>query len=691
MPDKDNQNKELVEAITVNFESAGKYSRFNKQQISKFIFGVLTLILILVLWFVISAKTVIIEITPDPDHIDLNNGPLAIKIGERFLAQPGDYQLVAHKQGYHSIDEIISIDMLPSYLFKRALKKKPGFIDIQLDAPDRARVYIDRRYVGVAPINDVALTPGMHSIELQRYRYQPLRSELQVKGAEEKQEFSFTMSPGWSVVTVDSMPSDAQIWIDGDRYGNTPAALELNAGTYHMEIVHPDYAAHIADFVVLPNQGLELGTINLGRDPSYLIIKSQPSGAAIFLKDKQQGLTPLTIQAMPNLDYQLKFQKSGYRSLSRSVKLAPGESKTVTVSLKPILATLNLEVTPKTAEVLIDGVSQGAGNQTLSLTTAVHTIEVRESGYEPYIATIEPQANEPVHKSVSLQLKESGSANIPSLITNSEGQQLRLIKPGEFVMGASRREQGRRANEVLRSVQLTRKFYIGVNEVTNEEFARFEPGHNSGSFGGVDLTAAKLPVSNITWEQAARYCNWLSRKEDLPITYREKDGRIVAEENILTGYRLVTEAEWAWVARVQSDGALLRYSWGNKYPPVTLNENFADENTKQIIGLVINNVADGFTGPAPVGSFEANQHGLHDIGGNVAEWVHDYYTIHSRPESYVFIDPIGPQQGKHHVIRGASWLRGTLSNTRLAYRDYRQKPKVDVGFRIARYVEINNQ
>jgi len=67
--------------------------------------------------------------------------------------------------------------------------------------------------------------------------------------------------------------------------------------------------------------------------------------------------------------------------------------------------------------------------------------------------------------------------------------------------------------------------------------------------------------------------------------------------------------------------------------------------------------------------------------------VHDFYTIYSAATSQVSIDPTGPKQGKHHVVRGSSWLRGTLSNTRLAYRDYRENAHAEIGFRIARYID----
>ena len=690
MPQRNTQHRQLIEAVRIDADQPRARGRYSQKQLLKILLGLLALSLVFLLWFVISARSVIIAISPAPDNISLTEGWPALKLQHRYLAQPGEYRLTASRQGYYPLNESLTVGRLPSYTFKRTLQKKPGRVSIALQTPERARVYINNRYVGVAPMQDLALKPGAHSIELQRYRYQPLRSQLQVEGGEVRQQFSFTLSPDWSLVSLDSRPSNAQVWLNDQRYGDTPLALELDAGVHRLAIVHADYAAHISDFVVLPDQPLDLGVIELERDASYLVIRSQPDAASVYIDGRPRGTTPLTIRATPNADYSLRFDKPGYRRLSRHVSVSAGERKSVAVVLKPILSSVHLDITPKTAQVTVDGKPQAKGSQTLSLTATSHTIEVKESGYQTYTFTLTPSADRPIHKKITLQLKQSARAPFPPQTSNSQGQTLRLITPGEFVMGASRREQGRRANERLRRVKLTRRFYIGVNEITNEEFARFDARHNSGVYQGVNLAADRLPVTNISWQQAAQYCNWLSRKEDLPVTYRQKDGRLVAQERLLTGYRLVTEAEWAWVARVRADGSLQRYGWGDEYPPGMLNGNYADESSRRIIGLVIANSDDGFASPAPVGSFAANRHGLYDIDANVAEWMHDYYTIYAGNGAQVSVDPAGPAQGKHHVVRGASWLRGALSNTRLAYRDYRQKPRADIGFRIARYIDEGN-
>ncbi len=89
---------------------------------------------------------------------------------------------------------------------------------------------------------------------------------------------------------------------------------------------------------------------------------------------------------------------------------------------------------------------------------------------------------------------------------------------------------------------------------------------------------------------------------------------------------------------------------------------------------------------ATVASFAANHNGLHDLGGNVAEWVHDVYQIPAA-NTPAETDPLGPQTGDNYVIRGASWAMSRMSELRLPFRDYGQAGRDDVGFRVARYAE----
>ncbi len=103
--------------------------------------------------------------------------------------------------------------------------------------------------------------------------------------------------------------------------------------------------------------------------------------------------------------------------------------------------------------------------------------------------------------------------------------------------------------------------------------------------------------------------------------------------------------------------------------------------------VIIKDYADGYSVAAPVGKFPGNAVGIYDLGGNVSEWCHDCYDVHLGSQAKALRDPTGPATGEYHVVRGASWRHGSITELRLSYRDYSEKPRNDLGFRIARYAE----
>jgi formylglycine-generating enzyme required for sulfatase activity len=289
---------------------------------------------------------------------------------------------------------------------------------------------------------------------------------------------------------------------------------------------------------------------------------------------------------------------------------------------------------------------------------------------------------------VALESEEQARARkTPPTIRSPQGQKMILVEGGRFRMGASRREPGRRANETLREVELTRRFYIAVAEVSNREFREFQSKHVSGQVGGVNLEIDDHPVVRVTWEDAARYCNWLSKKDGLSPAYAEVGGAVVGLRPLGTGYRLPTEAEWAWVARYAGRDKPLKYPWGDSLPVAPASGNYADGSAEGLLAGTLEGYEDPYPATAPVDSFGENEIGLLNLGGNVAEWVHDPYTIYPSGSGVVERDPLGPEEGELHVIRGSSWMDDSVSELRLTYRDNGRHARPDVGFRIARYAE----
>jgi len=410
-----------------------------------------------------------------------------------------------------------------------------------------------------------------------------------------------------------------------------------------------------------------------------------PAGAGVTANGKFFGESPAELALRPGENYKVQVYKAGYGQVSQTITAAKGE-RTLNLSLKPLLGKVAVEVEPRDAVLTVDGRALSSANQTLTLPVGEHSFTVTKPGYASYKTTLRPKDGLTQQLRVKLlTVAEARLAALQPKRTSGAGDELLLFTEGALTLGASRREPGRRANEVLRPVTLTRPFYIATKEVTNKQFKEFINGHDSGDFEDSTLAKSDMPVVQVRWTDAAMYCNWLSKKDNLQPFYQSKPGEIVGVNSTADGYRLPTEAEWAFVARTTpGSDALLRFPWGSRPPPQDRHGNYADRSATHVVGRIIFGYNDNHIVTAPVGTFEPNAHGLYDIGGNVAEWVSDFYA---QPTTEPTTDPLGPTTGDYHVIKGSSWRHGTISELRLSFRDYGKDGRKDLGFRIARYAE----
>jgi formylglycine-generating enzyme required for sulfatase activity len=432
------------------------------------------------------------------------------------------------------------------------------------------------------------------------------------------------------------------------------------------------------------NQPQQIADLKLEQADGLVRIISEPPGATVTVAGRYRGVTPLEIGLPPGRSYPVALSKPGHESLTRDVDLRSSRGATLRVELAARIGVVRVRSEPADAELLVDGKSLGSGPRELSLPSFAHRFEFRKPGFAPYRTEVTPQPGQPQEVVARLLTPQQAViAATPRTVTTSQGQELRLIQPGQFRMGAPRREQGRRANETEREVRLTRAFYIARHEVTNSQYRAFQPRHTSGAEKFQQLAAGSHPVVMLGWQDAAAYCNWLSDQEQLPRAYVEVAGQLALATPPTTGYRLPTEAEWEWTARHTGGGGSRRYPWGDAMPPPAGAGNFADRTAQGIVSNVLADYSDGHAVTAPVGSFSASPLGLFDLGGNAAEWASDRYTVYPSGVPLA-VDPTGPADGQYHVIRGSSWRHSGISELRLSFRDFGDSGRLDVGFRIAR-------
>lgn len=283
-----------------------------------------------------------------------------------------------------------------------------------------------------------------------------------------------------------------------------------------------------------------------------------------------------------------------------------------------------------------------------------------------------------------------------ALSGGGRGPQVVVVPHGAFRMGAPPGEPGATdAERPMRNIRFERGFAMSRTEVSVGEFRRFmvATGHRARSVrrgystaydersgnlvrrGGVDWSsdyagrpaADQLPVVHVSAKDAAAYAEWLSAQ---------------------TGqrYRLPSEAEFEYALRA---GTQTRFPWGDGVPPLR-SGNFTGALDVSPSGRKWQNAfagyGDGAWGPAPVGSYRANPYGLHDLAGNVSEWVadcwHDSYR-RAPADASAWVNP----GCRVRVMRGGSWS-SSPAQTRSAWRlgSGADNTNARTGFRVVREI-----
>ena len=638
-------------------------------------------------WFVLTAKSVFVEIDPITAQIEIEGG-FKVRLGQRYLIRSGSYELTLLNDGYHDSVTQLLVSAEQSQTHPFVMRKLPGIISIASDITDGARVQIDGVDIGLTPLNGVLVESGDHQMTISKERYLDYRETISVEGRSVVQRYQASLEPAWATVSLSTVPAGADVLVDGEIFGTTPVNAEILQGRRDLTLKLSGHKAWQDDFDVIAGQDFTIPPVQLEPADGLVFIRSNPSAASLTIGGDFKGLTPLEVALAPGQNHELTFFKNGYHSKKTTIRTQPNQERELNLELDPVLASVSVIAEPVDAELYVNGEFRGLANQSIELMAASQQIEIRKAGYVPYTAefTSRPGLDQIIRVTLK-SLEQARQEQIKPVIATAAGQSLKLFYPSAFTMGASRREAGRRPNENLRDIQLERAFYISYREVSNSEYRLFDSEHSSGIVSGVTLDNEAQPVVRVSWNQGALYCNWLSEQEALPPFYQvNEQDEVVGFNPQSSGYRLPSEAEWAWVARTEGSGNTVRYPWGDQLPPPENAGNFADVTARQYLGEIIFDYDDGYFATAPIGSFTPNQHEIQDMAGNVAEWVHDFYGAMGSLGG-VEVDPLGPEDGQFHTIRGSSWAHGSITEMRLSFRDFGIEPRDDVGFRIARYLE----
>jgi len=358
---------------------------------------------------------------------------------------------------------------------------------------------------------------------------------------------------------------------------------------------------------------------SLGFSPSVSVVVSNSNNTAKFW-DTRTGKEIYTLR--------------GNGVPMKGIKFSP-EGKRVIVSQEKGIFITNLEKLDFLGEAVIPKVL---------VTTRLPPSVQKPDSPEIKLAT-KPILIAPFSEAKAKEAQKETAKNLQKEVAGIEilGKEIKLemvlIPAGTFMRGSPSSEKGRYDNETQHEVTITKPFYIGKYEVTQEQWEAVMGDNPSRRTKG-----AKLPVTDVSWEDCRDFIKKLNSKAN-------------------GGYRLPTEAEWEYACRA---GTTTAYSFG-------------DSLTKSDA-----NYGDGTLGNTKtVGSYKPNAFGLYDMHGNVWEWCADW------KEEYPLVsatDPMGVPMGIYRVLRGGSFDGNGLS-ARSSYRFNSSRPSNrddDLGFRLAR-------
>jgi len=277
------------------------------------------------------------------------------------------------------------------------------------------------------------------------------------------------------------------------------------------------------------------------------------------------------------------------------------------------------------------------------------------------------------------QKRQAADGEVTRTVDLGDGVAMKLVRipAGSFVMGDP---DGQRDELPLSAVTIDEPFWIGRCEVTNRQYAQFDPEHDSRfehrtswifseEYLGWPLNGPEQPAVRVSWQRAMDFCQWLSQKTGLRVT-------------------LPTEAQWEYACRAGTD---LQLWYGELDDDFSALANMADHTMRDLahegwrpkspdLAPRDSRFNDGKLVTADVGTYQSNPWGLFDTHGNAWEWTRTEY----RPYPYRKDDgrnDIASREKK--VVRGGSWYdrpKRCRSGFRLSYPPYQRV--FNVGFRV---------
>ena len=292
----------------------------------------------------VSKQFLFIELDPKDAILEINDKIKATDNGiYQELLPFGKWQYKAYCQNYHDIVGVVDISD-PDNTHSLNLKLKPAFGHISVLATVQpeiagAAVYIDDRYIGEVPLNNIQINSGSHRMRIIKELYEAYNETFAISDEENKRLTPY-LTPDFAEVTLTTI-SGADIFINGELKGNQRWSGKLPCGSYIFETRKKGHIAYKTTREITRNDHAR--TINIdGPTPIYgsLVISSTPAKAKVYIDSEYAGETPKYVSKQVVGEYSIRVELNGYESQTKSINITEGNEASISFVLEKSSAQL---------------------------------------------------------------------------------------------------------------------------------------------------------------------------------------------------------------------------------------------------------------------------------------------------------------------------------------------------------------
>lgn len=490
--------------------------------------------------------------------------------------------------------------------------------------------------------------------------------------------YVLTLSMETATLVIRTVPAEAEIYIDNEKVGDGEAISAVSVGAEHRYKVVCDLYYTKEGVVKFDKQEEKALNISLEPNFSYVTIKSDPSGADVYVDEQKVGVTPYQMKKIKLGTHVVELKKIGYEPYADMIDVVKGEInkqlENVTLAVENVVTgTLIVQSTPEDASITINGEYKGKAPQTLEIPIGTYTVVVGKEGFMSDTKTVTVLEGRTANVAFYLQ----NNVREISITTGVNGDKIYVddvyvgdspLKTnmifGEHTVKAVRDDWSDSKTITVAetggatSVQLTIEtnkvfvvngirfemvlvkagaFMMGATE-DEKKWAKYDeyPAHNVVLTK--DYYIGKFEVTQALWKAVmGNNPSSFTGDDSRPVEniYWDEAQQFISKLNQMTGmkFRLPTEAEWEYAARGGNKGQGLRVSGGSN--GIWYRGNSGKKTH-------------------PVGELQPNELGLYDMSGNVSEMCQDCVLYYSnQPQT----DPLGyDKNSKRRMTRGGCYI-----------------------------------